>query len=279
MIPHEACILPHSHYYLYTPSADAMRTFLFPTCAGRFFYAPGYRLHRSSYDSILIMLVESGSCCLETPDTTAMVRDGEIAFVNCYESHGYHTDEGWEGLWLHFDGPTARAYYDLVYRLHGSVIRLSDTRKAKALLLDIFRQMQQHTALKEALVNRQIIELLTLFLTESPKILPPEKEDIIEEAAAYLRKHITQDITLEELAARSYLSPYYFLRLFKKKTGYTPHEYLIATRIGAARFLLKTTQMPLKDICLACGFHSMAAFCTTFKKWEGKTPTRFRQEE
>ncbi len=92
-----------------------------------------------------------------------------------------------------------------------------------------------------------------------------------------MNEHLTEPLTLDDLAARASLSPYYFTRLFKKETGFTPHEYLIAMRINSAKFLLKTTSASIKEICFLTGFASESSFCTTFKKWVNATPSSYRE--
>ena len=71
--------------------------------------------------------------------------------------------------------------------------------------------------------------------------------------------------------------PDHFLRVFKRETGFTPHEYVINTRLSNARYLLRNTAMSVKDICFSCGFSSESAFCITFKKRAKMTPAQYRQ--
>ena len=53
-------------------------------------------------------------------------------------------------------------------------------------------------------------------------------------------------MTLESLASRVSLSPYYFLRKFKEETGYTPYRYILTSRINLARFYLITSRDTVK---------------------------------
>lgn len=57
--------------------------------------------------------------------------------------------------------------------------------------------------------------------------------------------------------------------MFKRETGYTLREYLLNTRINAARFYLRTTHLSLKEIAYRCGYGSDSTFCTTFKRITG----------
>ena len=52
---------------------------------------------------------------------------------------------------------------------------------------------------------------------------------------------LTEDISVPVLADRVGLSLYHFIRSFKKETGFTPHDYIIHTRINTAKYLLKNT--------------------------------------
>ena len=62
----------------------------------------------------------------------------------------------------------------------------------------------------------------------------------------------------------------------EQKIGRSPVEYLIHTRINAAKFYLKTTQLSLKEISYRCGFSSESSFCTVFKRVAGVTPQTYR---
>jgi AraC-like DNA-binding protein len=108
-----------------------------------------------------------------------------------------------------------------------------------------------------------------------------EKGSSIEKAnktdvVSYIMEHLSEDVSLEELAKKASLSPFYFSRLFKKETGFTPHDYILTTRINHAKFLLLTSSLSIKDICFQLGFSSESAFCTAFKKKIGETPSEFR---
>ena len=98
----------------------------------------------------------------------------------------------------------------------------------------------------------------------------------INQAIDYILQHIEEKLTLNEVAAHCYFSPYYFSRLFKKETGFSPHSYVITTRISNAKFLLHSSDLSVKSICFATGFTSESSFCTTFKKETGMTPSEYR---
>ena len=80
------------------------------------------------------------------------------------------------------------------------------------------------------------------------------------------------------IAENAALSPYYFTRIFSQETGFTPHQYLIATRLSFAKYLLQSGEKSVKEIAFHSGFHSESSFCATFRKWEGITPGAYRSK-
>lgn len=69
----------------------------------------------------------------------------------------------------------------------------------------------------------------------------------------------------------------YFCRFFKKALGKSPVSYINEYRIKQAIILLQTTDLPVMDICLDCGFHNLGNFLREFKKDTGFTPLQYRK--
>ena len=63
MKSHEPFIEPESTYYVYSPSLLGRSMFFYPLTCGHFFYAPGYHLHRASFDSFLLIYVKRKHVC------------------------------------------------------------------------------------------------------------------------------------------------------------------------------------------------------------------------
>jgi transcriptional regulator GlxA family with amidase domain len=80
------------------------------------------------------------------------------------------------------------------------------------------------------------------------------------------------------LARVALTSEAHFIRTFKETFGETPHRYLLTRRIERARYLLRTTDMQVAEVCLAVGFNSVGSFTTTFRRHVGVSPTEYRRE-
>jgi AraC-like DNA-binding protein len=86
-----------------------------------------------------------------------------------------------------------------------------------------------------------------------------------------------EPLDLRVLAQEAHVSPRHFSRSFRRVFGETPYQYLLSRRLERARHLLRTTEMPVAEICLEVGFTSVGSFTTTFKRHVGVSPTTFRK--
>lgn len=106
-----------------------------------------------------------------------------------------------------------------------------------------------------------------------------EKEavTIIEKAKNYINENFQKDISLDLVSREVDISPYYFSKLFKQETGNNFIEYLTEVRLRNARELLKNSQYSIKEICAESGYGDPNYFSRIFKKYEGVTPSEFRE--
>ena len=130
----------------------------------------------------------------------------------------------------------------------------------------------------EAVLSAQLIRLLDLLLAGKEAEEKGPEKNAVADSIAYINEHFREPVSLELLAAKAGISPFHFLRVFSQATGLTPHQYLLSPRIRAARFLLQSTSLSVKRIALDCGFSTEAAFCSTFRKREGRTPSQYRKD-
>jgi AraC family transcriptional regulator len=90
---------------------------------------------------------------------------------------------------------------------------------------------------------------------------------------------LADDIRLEDLAAAAGVSRFHFVRLFRNTLGITPHQFVLAQRVAAARRLLVETGLSLADIAAATGFSSQSHLSTTMRRQLGVTPGQWRRSE
>lgn len=98
------------------------------------------------------------------------------------------------------------------------------------------------------------------------------------EALPSARKPENIQLGLPQLVKLCGRSSEHVCRTFKSCLGQTPTEWLNKQRIAYARHLLETTQYPIIDIALNCGYESFSYFHRCFKTANGKTPLQYRND-
>ena len=94
--------------------------------------------------------------------------------------------------------------------------------------------------------------------------------------AQYIQQNLDKDLSLAELAAVVYMSPYHFARLFKDNTGVPPHRFVVRQRIARARGVLATSELSIAEISRLVGFRTPSHFTTVFRQVLGITPGAYR---
>jgi AraC-like DNA-binding protein len=99
----------------------------------------------------------------------------------------------------------------------------------------------------------------------------------IRRSVELMHAQLEQALSLKEIAAASYLSPFHFVRVFKKLTGTTPHAYLASIRTSRAQLLLADPDLSVTEISSRVGYSSPSHFSKAFRQATGLTPRAFRK--
>lgn len=104
------------------------------------------------------------------------------------------------------------------------------------------------------------------------------RNETVEQICAYLAANYQQKLSLTDVAARFYLSPYYLSRLFRRVTGQSIVDYINGRRIEAAQRLLETTELNISAVAEQTGFASAAHFRRVFRETMGVGPLQYRKD-
>ncbi|WP_116044973.1 helix-turn-helix transcriptional regulator [Amycolatopsis palatopharyngis] len=104
-------------------------------------------------------------------------------------------------------------------------------------------------------------------------------QTVVEKAILSMRERYYDPLTLQEIAAEVFVSPFHFSRIFTRDTGVTPGRYLTSIRLFEAKRLLLTTSLTVSDIVCSVGYSSVGTFTTRFTQAVGLTPTQYRDPE
>ncbi|KDN74974.1 GlxA family transcriptional regulator [Streptomyces olindensis] len=107
--------------------------------------------------------------------------------------------------------------------------------------------------------------------------LPHPEADTIGELLAWLERHLDEEVTVEQLAARAHMSPRTFARRFQQETGTTPYRWVLRQRVLLAQRLLEATDETMDAIAGRTGFGNAAALRHHFVRAVGTTPNAYRR--
>lgn len=94
----------------------------------------------------------------------------------------------------------------------------------------------------------------------------------------YIESHLGEDLVITDLAQVAGMSPYYFMRMFKRSMHITARQYIIQQRIDRAKELLRSGELSIAEISLRCGFTNQSHFTNVFHQLTKTTPKAYRRD-
>ena len=104
-----------------------------------------------------------------------------------------------------------------------------------------------------------------------------QTETLVSKVKTYIEENYQKDISLDEVSRLVDISPYYFSKLFKQEAGKNFIEYLTEIRMRHAEEFLRDTSYSIKEVCVMSGYSDPNYFSRLFKKYEGVTPSEYRE--
>ena len=159
---------------------------------------------------------------------------------------------------------------------------LRPNEKIRKTLFSIVSNMEQELSSKrygkEIVSTGMLLNLLveiarSIFHKEVQKPAPmlPKSKRMLD-IMRYLDAHLTEDINIDTLAEKFYISRFHMMRRFREETGTTIHSYISDHRLMLARDLI-SQGIPATEVCFQCGFGSYSSFSRAYGKFFGTTPT------
>ena len=279
MLVHETGTCSGSDLYFSTPSEYARRMLFYMSTCGYYYTNYDYRIEREDYHNYMLFYICDGRLSLRSGSQTMDASAGQVGFLNCHEPHEYHTIGNTEFVWLHLDGSNTADFYQQAVQMHGGFV--FDTPYAEQIkngIYEIVFAFRNEQTLSEVRLSQKLYTLLTAMVdTASQEAGQTEENDTVSKAMHFIQEQYMNPISLLDVATHVNMSQFHFSRLFKKDCGYSPHEYLILTRLNRAKHLLKTTGLPVKVIAQKVGYQNVSSFTNAFTDRVGISPTLFRK--
>ncbi|MBP6562952.1 MAG: AraC family transcriptional regulator [Neisseriaceae bacterium] len=242
------------------------------------------RFPKHIHETYCIAVIEEGAQRFSRTGQQHVAPKGDLLIVNAEDVHAtdeVKADEGW-GYQAIYPLPS------LLKTLSAGVCSEAGTQPwfSQAVLHDpalaqqfrwafLLQGQEKNTLLKETALSTALVQLMlrhARFVSAQP-LLPISQQAVLR-VQEYLHVDPTRDVSLTELAELAQLSPWHFLRQFKRVVGMTPHAYLLQLRIRCARAALQAGK-PIALVAQQCGFTDQSHLNRHFKKTVGVTPGAF----
>ncbi|WOD62448.1 AraC family transcriptional regulator [Niallia taxi] len=238
-------------------------------------------LTRKDGPLFLFQYTLAGCGYIEVDETLHKLGKGTGFMVEIPSNHRYfflESNTDWEVLFIMFRPTNIEEEWRHAVSSLGQVFSMPEDSSPIRLLKSVFASAAKNHITDgfraSAIVYEFVMELFRNHV--SAKKEKHSWPDPIAEAASYIEETYQSLQSLEEIAAKVNLSKYYFTRLYKKTTGYTPIEYLTKVRMEEAIRLLRDSDMTMEAIAQELGYSTGSYFIKVFHQWIGISPGEFR---
>lgn len=241
--------------------------------------------HYHDFNKIIFLI--SGNVTYFIEGKSYLLEPEDLIFVRRHEIHRPQVD---------FSVPYERYILYMPF-LEGDILETCFERKGREVLRmprdrtsGIFTAFQRlETSLdseefaqqeySDSLYRQLLIEINREFLRKDavctePVIYDRKLFDILE----YINQNLTKELTVDMLSEHFFISKYHLMRTFKKKTGYSIHNYIIMKRLFLVRDRLdrEGSRLSISEISYSCGFHDYSSFFRAFRKQFQVSPEEYR---
>lgn len=166
--------------------------------------------------------------------------------------------------------PRTKTMNTLLYQLRAGIVKQEKS--------SLFYEETFFALLSEITQNHFKNEQQHLLLPARKKAVRQELLRRLSIAKDFIDTQLNEKTTLEQISKVSCLSPYHFLRLFRKVYRLTPFQYLSQERMKYAQYLLRCSSQPIQIIGQQVSFDDQGAFTRSFKRYTKLTPSQYRAQ-
>jgi AraC-like DNA-binding protein len=243
-----------------------------------------HRFARHWHDGYALGVIVAGAETFSAGGVRHCASSGTIAMLNPGDIHDGEAahPRGWRYRMLYPDvAVLERVASEITGRPSRAPIfreRIVRDDAASELLVAAHRAAEQSpsTLERETLLRAALAMLLRRYADLGPAAPAAGDSARLRRVRDLVEARLHEDLSLGTLAAEADLSPWHFLRMFRRETGATPHLYLLQRRLARARALLAAGETPAA-VASATGFSDQSHLTHRFRRTYGVTPARFRR--
>lgn len=234
------------------------------------------------HDFFELYYLEKGERFHIIRDSVFTIHPGQFVIFAPYVMHHSYgaEDVSFRRILLYFR-PSEMQSQELIKAVEaGSGIYTTDSKNRYTIhqLMElILREEEQESPFKDEYMHNLLNILLVTILRQVPKPIQHMNQTLIGQVIDYIHNNYYEDISLDLLSRRFYVSPYYLCREFKRCTNRTIIQYINVTRIMNAQRKIMETDKSITEIGNITGFSNITHFNRVFKQYTGLTPSQYRK--
>ncbi len=254
---------------------------VWPMCKARKKRDISYPIHCHEYYEICYYERSQGYCVINGKEYPLLEKS--VFFLTPKDMHSIHAQNDEESLYIVISFTHEAIDKRLIAELSVAPRVLYEPSETLTALLKSIYAVRRSTraelhkrSIQGHMLNAALVDILmlgTVLESDSYRLNPT-----VEKAVLYIMSHLTEPLSLAEIAAACHTSPAYFSALFHRETEKTLKSYINELRVDMAKHLLCETKESIQSIALQCGYSTTAHFMKIFKATTGETPTAYRKE-
>lgn len=243
---------------------------------------PGWRKPLSRTTVHAVALIVSGKLCYRIDGNVLHLGKGDLIHIppGCLREGFPERGDQHQKYWVTFlVAGDDRAPFPLLKRRAPFTVRTRQYEYLKQRFSLLVQQWRGKLSYYDSICEALTAEIVGLINREADDLRHPSPQlDMIAEVQRHVLAHYRENIRVNELAAMVGVTPNYLSSLFRRLTGATVKEYVHQVKLSAARDLLLSADVSIREAAEYVGFCDQAYFNRIFKKVYGFPPSRLWNE-
>lgn len=241
------------------------------------------------HDFYKLFILKSGTGAYSIDGQRYTLVDGDLVFIGKQQIHRpeFDSDFPYERIIIYIDPDFLQGHSDINCNFikifdgtWGHVLRVSESqRKFLFELIALLEDELENNHYGRAVMSNAILMQLLLRIARYMQNIDNQIVKPVDtmnprtlEILKYIEENITEEITIDDLAERFFISKYHMMRTFKDEIGQTIHNYVTERRLLFAKSLIHQG-ISATESCYQAGFKSYSSFTRAYGKRFGTTPT------
>jgi AraC family transcriptional regulator of arabinose operon len=197
---------------------------------------------------------------------------------NVIQNYYYNLDEKPDVYWIHFTGREVVQLLQKLGLVTGQPLQLQGKVELRELFERIIVELRferfQFVEMAQAYLKQLLITAARHYNMDN--VEKQAYHSLFDEVIEQFHHEYQTDINIAEYAQRYHISCSWFIREFKKYTGYSPKQYITNLRIRHAKELLNNHYLSISNVSMLVGYDNQLYFSRIFHKYTGMSPSEYR---